>query len=1299
MKDLRIFVASSKELERERNELAFLVLAKEEEFASRGLRVRLAKWEYVDPRLTGARTEDRYLDEMYDCDAAFVLFRDIAGMYTREELDKALAGEWEGWSRLKAHRILFAADGAPDSDAAKLRAELPEGSYGVWSGMEELRAAFLELVDRVAGMELREAPSDRNVRKITAFLAADGELAEERNAFADTVLNVNELLEQAHRNIRVQLKFYDPANAESVIESSEMGLVLYGTNYRVFGRTELERIYARVKDGRGNPKRFYVFFRDLDEATEKSLDETFKAFRSDFVTKLGHFTCQFGDANALRLGFLLSLERYAGETVEIYSTVGTPTAPVFVGRENELRKLCSLLEPVPGRFPAGRLPVVTGAGGTGKSELVRQYASQLRVQYPGGVFQVDMEQVKSWDDVFLGLLNGVSNNGVRVRDYLGIEVEAEGPNPSEPITGAKVRDALLKKARETGAMLLFLDNVEGCLPLLGRAGGFEKAFPAGFSERVLVNVVATARVCDAVLRPADWGVEFPLGDLSRDNALALLLGERPNVDGGEREAAGRVAELLGYRALYLRAIPALLDNVYSPYAGSFACLEEALRESLLDTVGEGMDEAADGGRTPSALWEMTWNTLASQPGGGNWIRLAQIAAFCSPEGFPSHILRHLWGDLAAPEKKADRFFEQALLVLRKHGLLSGGDEVLAMHRLTRAAIQDDARGAWPDIEEQLGASLAKYPGMSRNDWRGFSGSLGIIRHIPPIMLDDELILFFLLHTPGYDTICPWALLDGWSWVRLLRDHPQYAEKCDWEKLGGWVWVELLCAQPQFADRCPWEELDAYACWPRQSWVRLLRAQPRFADKCPWEKLDGIEWTALLGNTDMVPFMGMNLGGHEQPQFADKCPWEKLDGGCWSALLGDQPQFADRCAWEKLEGRHWSLLLCAQPQFAERCPWEKLDGDDWAALLRSLPQFADKCDWEKVDGKNWSRLLESQPQFSESCPWNKLDRDDWTDLLCAQPKYADKCDWEKLKGENWSRLLKSQPQFADRCPWNKLDGDDWRDLLRAQPKFADKCDWGKLAGSNWYLLLESQPQFAERCPWNKLDGGDWRWLLCDQPQFADKCDWEKLSGGNWAALLREHPQFADKCGWGKLNGENWVEVLSSHPQFADMCDWEKLDGENWAALLHSQPQFARQCDLAKISGRNWAMLVKECPAFVDMCSWEQLDGKSWILLFSPLFRGRLGPLLPCRPQFADKCDWTKLNGQNWVELIRFHPQFADKCPWETLGGNDWTSLLCHRPQFAEHCTWSKLSDDDWKKLLEKQPQFAEKREGNGGGNEA
>ena len=79
MKDIRIFVASSKELLPERNALAYFVLAHEDEFEKRGFRVRLSKWEYVDPTMTEERTEDRYIDEMLNCDAVLMLFRHVLG--------------------------------------------------------------------------------------------------------------------------------------------------------------------------------------------------------------------------------------------------------------------------------------------------------------------------------------------------------------------------------------------------------------------------------------------------------------------------------------------------------------------------------------------------------------------------------------------------------------------------------------------------------------------------------------------------------------------------------------------------------------------------------------------------------------------------------------------------------------------------------------------------------------------------------------------------------------------------------------------------------------------------------------------------------------------------------------------------------------------------------------------------------------------------------------------------------------------------------------------------------------------
>ena len=58
VKDIRLFVASSKELLPECNYLVYLALAYEGEFERRGFRVRLLKWEYVDPKMTVERTEE-----------------------------------------------------------------------------------------------------------------------------------------------------------------------------------------------------------------------------------------------------------------------------------------------------------------------------------------------------------------------------------------------------------------------------------------------------------------------------------------------------------------------------------------------------------------------------------------------------------------------------------------------------------------------------------------------------------------------------------------------------------------------------------------------------------------------------------------------------------------------------------------------------------------------------------------------------------------------------------------------------------------------------------------------------------------------------------------------------------------------------------------------------------------------------------------------------------------------------------------------------------------------------------------
>lgn len=361
MKDIRVFVASSKELIAERNALAYLVLSKEEDFAARGFRVRLSKWEYVDPTMTEARTEDRYLDEMYNCDAVLMLFRHVLGKYTKEEVDKAIAAETAGTSRIKKHLILFKegdADASPE--LAAWRASLAEGAYGTFTDAAGLGEHFLRLVEEIAGLPLQDATDTETERTISAFLAVDDELAVDRDAFADAVLNLNDVL--SRRGVRVRLRFYDPVRHRDMLDSSEMALVLYQTKCGKFGGAELKEAYDRSKREQ-NPRRLYVFFRD---ASGRPLDDAFQALKDGFAETFGSAPCRFENVDTLSLNFLFALESMLGDGAGTFVKldgrtvvadgldVGDLTKLPMLAKNEGLAELFSRMADVGKRFVAQR---------------------------------------------------------------------------------------------------------------------------------------------------------------------------------------------------------------------------------------------------------------------------------------------------------------------------------------------------------------------------------------------------------------------------------------------------------------------------------------------------------------------------------------------------------------------------------------------------------------------------------------------------------------------------------------------------------------------------------------------------------------------------------------------------------------------------------------------------------------------------------------------------------------------------------------------------------------------------------
>lgn len=734
------------------------------------------------------------------------------------------------------------------------------------------------------------------------------------------------------------------------IENSDVFVSVYSDGF--FDRCQDPKDWVRseIEHAFKNNKKIVPIARTKVYATwhfPDNLPPSLERMRNRQITEI-HDGQYFKDSidNCITERFPDALKQKVSLSELTLSTVLPPSWGVFVGRDRELVKLHDFLS-------TGCIPVIIGPSGTGKSELVFQYTARHKADYPGGLFQIDMESVNNWDDVFHHLL---ATPGVDMKRFLdlsecdnNIEFDSRQREPSTQ----EIVAALHRRTERVGSILLVLDNMESTKPFLQEPVLRRISLSRG------VAVIATARTSDIRFRPTDRAVDFPLSDLASEEALKLLLSDHPAESDTERKAAARIAQLLDFRPLHLRSVPALLDDPYSPY-GSYALLEEALREDLGKTVEAAMTDYGEGGRTPSVLWNLTCMVLSRQPMGKSWIELARIASFFSSDGFKKHLLRHLWGTLVAPEVDTDRAFDQALDILIRHGLISCEAEKLRMHRLTAAILRQKAKETNSIVEAKIGKALANYAEMAPMDWLALADNAAILACIPDSVLVPN-------NTTFHNSLQ----------FELLRRNTAYNPSIHFENFTGHDWAILLTIRPQFADCCPWAELDGV------DWADLLEKQPQFADRC---SLDG------LGDLDLINLLGRH------PQFAERCPWkrwnEEWNGGDWTMLLIVAPQFAKCCLWEKLDGANWALLLSVRPEFADHCQWDKLKGEDWVVLLGgvspilSRPQFADHCPWDKLDGRAWAKLLGRKPQFADRCSWEKLSRKDWIMLLKTRPQFAD-----------------------------------------------------------------------------------------------------------------------------------------------------------------------------------------------------------------------------------------------------------------------------------------------------------------------
>ena len=142
---IKIFLASSKELEKERLVFADLVGHLNKALESRDITISLVKWEYVDSSMGPEHKQDEYNEQLRDCDLCIVLYWTTFGKWTKMELDTAYEEKCAGRNPKKLY-VYFKGGKQISEDLQKFRDSFPENYghfYTDYKNIDTLKAHFL----------------------------------------------------------------------------------------------------------------------------------------------------------------------------------------------------------------------------------------------------------------------------------------------------------------------------------------------------------------------------------------------------------------------------------------------------------------------------------------------------------------------------------------------------------------------------------------------------------------------------------------------------------------------------------------------------------------------------------------------------------------------------------------------------------------------------------------------------------------------------------------------------------------------------------------------------------------------------------------------------------------------------------------------------------------------------------------------------------------------------------------------------------------------------------------------------
>jgi len=152
METSNVFIASSSELKKERDELVDLLLDLNDELEEQGIKFKSELWEFMDSSMRAGRKEDEYLEKLRQCEICLVLFWRTLGEYTKEELDVAVEEMMAG----RLPRRVYVLFKMPDDGISKelynfkqeFMAKYPNIPSFIFEGIEALRKILEDVLTK-----------------------------------------------------------------------------------------------------------------------------------------------------------------------------------------------------------------------------------------------------------------------------------------------------------------------------------------------------------------------------------------------------------------------------------------------------------------------------------------------------------------------------------------------------------------------------------------------------------------------------------------------------------------------------------------------------------------------------------------------------------------------------------------------------------------------------------------------------------------------------------------------------------------------------------------------------------------------------------------------------------------------------------------------------------------------------------------------------------------------------------------------------------------------------------------------